>query len=84
MDKEAQSSGAAVGTYTLDCNWYTLYPFEENQDRVVRPIYVQAEGDCIQLRLYMDDEFMFDKTIQSSPFELNSMTFYATPTARRL
>jgi len=79
----AATSGIALGDNVITTQAYTLYPLEDQQSRVVRPVYIQAEGDCIQLQFYMDDEQMHDADIQLSDFQLNSMTFYATPTASR-
>ncbi|MFW6122219.1 MAG: hypothetical protein ACOC80_15155, partial [Petrotogales bacterium] len=85
MGADAISTGAALGHYILDTFAYsTLYPMESSQSRVVHPVYIQAQGDCIQLQLWMSDEFMFDKNIQLTSFKLNSMTFWASPTQQRL
>ena len=82
--QRALDNNTSLGTYTLDTFPYALYPQEDNQNRLIRPVYIQAEGDCLQLQLTWTDEQMLDIANMRSTFELNSMTFYATPTGSRL
>jgi len=56
---------------------------EANQNRLLRHVYVQSEGDCVQLQLTFDDDQMSDRNNMKSTFQLNSMTFHATPTGPR-
>jgi len=83
MATTAVANGTAVGSYDLDTSPYALYPQEDAQNRLVRPVYLQAEGDCIQLQLTFTESQMYDLDNMRSAFELNSMTFYATPTSTR-
>jgi hypothetical protein len=82
--QRAIDNGVNLGNYTLDTYPYALYPQEDNQNRLIRPVYIQAEGDCLQLQLTWTDAQMLDADNMKSTFELNSMTFYASPTGRRL
>ena len=80
-------TGALIGTYILETNPYVMLPYNEYealQDRVWHPMYLQGDGECIQLRMYMSDSQMRNPLISESAFELNAMTFYATPTSSRL
>jgi hypothetical protein len=77
-------SGALLGTNILETSPYTMYSFEQLQERLWHPIYLQADGECIQLRIYMNDVQMTDVDIAESDFELNAMTFYAVPTSSRM
>lgn len=81
---EAQATGALVGTNVLETAPYTTVPLEQTQARVWHPVYLQADGECIQLRIYMSDTQMRDADITWSDFELNAITFYAMPTASRM
>jgi hypothetical protein len=79
--------GALIGTYILETNPYVMSPYgsyEQFQDRVWHPLYFQGDGECVQLHMFMSDAQMRNPLISESEFELNAMTFYATPTASRL
>lgn len=82
--EEGGDTGALLGTGMVETSPYPLSPIEQTQDRLWHPIYLQADGECIQLRLYMSDEQMRDFTVTWEDFELNAMTFYVTPTASRM
>lgn len=77
-------SGAMMGTSVLETSPYALIPLEQFQDRLWHPVYLQAEGECIQLRIYMSDDQMADPNISWSAFELHAMLFYCQPTSYRL
>jgi len=81
---DGSATGALLGSGTLETKPYTLVPLENYQDQLWHPIYTQAEGEGIQLRIYMSDEQIADTDIAWSDFELNAMTFYTMPTASRL
>lgn len=82
--QNAIDNAISLGNYTISTFPYALYPLENTQNRLIRPVYVQAEGDCLQLQLTWTDDQMYDVNNMRSTFELNSMTFYASPTGRRL
>ncbi len=78
------ATGSMIGTSVLETYGYPIYTYERYQDRVWHPIYLQGDGECIQLHIYMTEKQMLNPDISESKFELNAMTFYATPTASRL
>lgn len=78
------ATNALLGSGTLETSPYVLSSFEQLQERVWHPLYFQADGECIQLRMYMTEAQMLDNGIAESDFQLNSMIFHATPTASRL
>jgi len=82
MANEAIANQVNLGNYILDTVPYATSPLENNQDRLLRHVYIQAEGDCIQLQLTWTDEQMVDVNNMKSLFELNSMTFHASPAGR--
>jgi len=85
IGSDAVADGVALGTYNLDTFPYdTIYPLEATQDRLVHPVYLQAEGDCIQIRLYQDDDQIMNPDFVNQDFVLHSMTFYARSTGQRL
>ena len=77
-------TGALMGTSVLETTPYALVPMEQQQKQLWHPIYTQAEGEYVQIRIYLSDNQMFNFNIALSDFELNAMTFYAEPTATRL
>lgn len=84
MIQEGQATGAIIGTNVLETSAYPLVPLESQQDRVWHPVYLQADGECIQLRIYLSDDQMVNIDTAFSDFQLNAMTFYAQPTSQRL
>lgn len=76
------NTGALLGTGVVTTYPYELIPFENGQSRLWHPIYPMANGECIQLRLYFNNEQMLDKDIAFSDWQLHAMTFYAMPTSR--
>ncbi len=79
-----QATGALVGTNVLETFPYALYPFEKQQDRLWHPIYLQAEGECVQFAMYFTDAQMRDKNVSLVGFELHGFAITAQPTSDRL
>lgn len=90
-------SGSNVGTNVLETSPYALYPFESGQDRLLHPIYFQADGEFIQLQLAMTEaqmlaviQIIVDDAVVGytgpsfEDFQMHSMCFYATPSASRM
>ena len=82
LTDEGFASGAVTGTGALDLSPYALYPFEQGQVRLWHPIYPLAEGECIQLHIYLSEAQIVVPEIAWSDFQLHAMTFYASPTSR--
>lgn len=78
MTQGAQATGAALGSSVLETYPYntSLYPFEQYQTRLWHPVYFQAFGNCVQIRIYLDDAQMRDKNVVWSEFELNAMIIH--------
>ena len=91
---EAEKSGSALGTAVLETTPYTLKPYESSQKRFWHAIYPQAEGEVIQLRLfldidtlqqkYLDEDLTMDEFVQVclADFRLNAMSFYSRAVRR--
>lgn len=77
-------TGSLLGSYILETSAYVLVPAENAQTRLWHPVYMQAEGECVQLRLFYSDDQTMNVDIAESAFEIHAMTFYATPTSSRL
>lgn len=80
------ATGSIIGTGVLETKPYPvdMAPLEQSQARIWHPVYLQAEGEVVQLNLYLSPEQLVDTDIAWSDFELNAMTFYCTPTTSRL
>jgi hypothetical protein len=87
------SPGPLPGNGTLETSPYSLSNFEKFQTRLWHPIYMYAEGECVQLQLYMSPNQMYSYTIDVNntvqyvalnDFELHAMVFYVTPTSYRM
>lgn len=84
IGKMSPTDPSVLEPFTLETYATAIYPFESTQNRLVRRIFIGAEGDCIQLRFYTDyANFTEDFNNAQSNFTLNSMTFYASSTASR-
>lgn len=89
--QESAQNGTLVGTGTLDTFAYTaangaITPlnYEDTASRVWHPVYLQAEGEVIQLQLKMNDEQMRDVNVRNADFQLHALVITATPTSYRL
>jgi hypothetical protein len=77
------ATGALLGTLELETAPYDLAPLESTQERVWHPVYLQSDGQCVQLRFYFDDVLATDPDAVWADFQLHAMMFYATPTSNR-
>lgn len=73
-----------VGNGILETAPYASVPYEQHQKRVWHPIYMQADGQSVQILIYMSDEQMRNPDIALSDFQLDGMALYTTPTSSRL
>ena len=77
-------SKSIMGNGTLETFAYPTVTLEASQTRVWHPVYFQAHGDDIKLRIFLTPAQMFDPDIALSPFRLNAMIFHATTGGYRL
>ena len=82
--EDATLTGTLLGSSILQTSPYDLYPLEQSQNRLWHPLYLMAEGECIQMRYYLTDDQALDPDIVDSGFEIHAMTIYAQPTSSRL
>jgi len=78
----AIACGAAWGEPVLLTSPFPTIPYEAQQERLWHPIYLQAEGECVQVRLYYSDEQLLDPDIIEADFQLNAMMVYAQGISR--
>jgi len=84
MIESGQATGAILGDNNLQTYPYDLYPLEESQKRLWHPVYFQTEGECVQIRIFLDDEQMRDPEISGSDFQLEGLVVHARQTSERL
>lgn len=92
------TTGALVGDGTLETSAYSLVPLEAYQSRLWHPIYLIADGECIQLRIFLSEAQMTSYSVDTNQagdvigcnytalnnFELNAMIFYTRPSSYRM
>jgi hypothetical protein len=84
MSKEAVNTGTALGVYPYQISFgppiNTQVYMEPFQDRIWRTIFPQADGNFIQLFLYLTDDMMRTPASAYSIFELHAILLSAKPT----
>lgn len=88
LDPEADgivvNNGTIMGNSVLETSPYTLYPLELKQERLWHPVYLNADGESVQLRIYLSDAEMLNYNIATSDFQLHAMTIVTQKTSSRL
>lgn len=86
MIESGTETGAIMGTSVLETRPYdpVIYPFEQVQDRLWHPIYFQADGECVQIAIYMNNAQMLNKAIAWSDFQLEGLVLHVMSTSERL
>lgn len=83
------TTGTEIGNSNLDLSPYTdstgtqIIPMESFQKQFWHPIYFQAEGESVQLRITLTDAQMLNYRYALSDFTLNAFVVYAMPTTSR-
>jgi hypothetical protein len=78
-----QTNGSLIGTGIVETSPYALYPQEAEQDRLWHPTYLMAEGNAIQLRIYLSEAEMTTFAIATSDFEIHAFCIYTQATSAR-
>lgn len=78
--------GTLLASGVLETGPYPIQyaPLEQFQELLWHPIYLQIEGENIQVRMYMSDAQMRNPNISLSDFELQGMILFCQPTTNRL
>lgn len=79
----SESTGTLIGTNIVTTGPEEP-PLEQSQLQFWHPVYLQAEGEVVQVRMYLSDEQMIDEDIALVGWTLNAMILYAMPTEIRL
>lgn len=75
----SEGTNALVGLSTLETFAYDFIPYEASSTRLWRSVYIQAQGECIQLQLTMSEAEMKDVNIMNEDFELHGFIVNASP-----
>ncbi len=84
MISEAQGTGTQIGTNILDTYAYPLNAMEITQNRLWHPVYLQAEGETVQLNMYLSDEQMMDESTAECDFQVEGIILFTQPTSANL
>lgn len=78
--------GTLVCSGVLETSPYPIQfaPLEQYQELLWHPLYLQIEGENIQIRMYMNDTQMRNPNISLADFELQGMILTCQPTSNRL
>jgi hypothetical protein len=87
-----RATGTLSGTGVLETSPYlpspyasqTQQPLEYQQEQIWHPIYPYADGEFIQLNVYMSYEQMYNISVAWADFQLHSLLFYTQPSSSRL
>ncbi len=82
MATEEVTTSCSLGSPVLETSPYALRPIEAAQERLWHAKYLQGDGNCIQLRLYLTDAQMQDIPTVSADFQWHGSTYYVQPTGR--
>ena len=84
-------TGTITGTGILETTPYPASPysgyptsFENDQQQLWHPIYLWADGEYIQLHIYMSDAQMLNIDVAWADFQLHSYVFFTQPSSSRL
>lgn len=80
----ALGTGTLLGTGHVQTSPYATVPREQSATRLWHPIYLQNEGECIQIEISLSDIQALDIDVVDSDFELEALILHCMPTANRL
>lgn len=85
MVTEGNATSALVGTGVLDMKPYPIEyaPLEQFQDRLWHPVYLQVDGQCVQIYITMTPLQICTPTIAFSDFELHGLVLHTMATTSR-
>jgi hypothetical protein len=83
ITNDATINGTLLGTPVLETTPYALNPLEAQQSQVWHPFYPVAKGEYIQLRLFYNNDMMFDFKNMTDDFQWNATIYYCQPCEER-
>lgn len=73
--------GSNLGTYILETSPYELVPLESTQDILWHSVYLQAEGNSVQIHITWTDEQMLESNNVQSNFEIQGLILETSPSS---
>jgi len=74
-------TGANLGTYNLEMAPYDLVPLEASQAYLWHAVYLQAEGNYVQIKIRWSDVQMLNKSVVQSKFEIQGLILETSPSS---
>jgi hypothetical protein len=84
MVSAAASTNCLIGSGILETTPYSAVPLEQMQTQLWHPMYLQTEGESIQIYLYLGLFQLATLGIAWERFMLHGMILYTTRTSQRL
>lgn len=81
MIDEGTASGALLGTGILETSPYGASPLEAYQELLWHPVYLQAAGSSVQVRLFLSDTQMLDVFIAGSNLVIEALMLHTSPSS---
>jgi len=78
------ATGTNMGDNVLETFPYPSVPFEQESQRLVHPVYFQADGEFVQINIYMDSTQIVQPAIAFSDFQLEGIVIHTISTSYRL
>lgn len=78
--EDGLDSQAIVGTNVLETSPYTTVPYENTLDRLWHSVYLQGDGSCIQIRIFLSEDQITTPSIANSNFEMQGLILYTAKT----
>ena len=82
MITDGTAGGSIWGNNILETSPYALVPLEAVSDMLWHPLYLQTDGQFIQLNLYLSDTQMRTPAIVESGLEIEGFVLYTTQISR--
>lgn len=76
--------GITVGTNVLETSPFVSIVGEQFQVRLWHPVYFQADGESVQIYIYMADSQIRNPAIAFSDLQIHCLVLHTTPTSSRL
>ena len=84
MLSAALTTNTLLGTGNLETFPYVTVPFEQDSTQLWHLVYIQADGEFIQLNMNLNDFQMRNPNVRIAPFQMHAMIFHTSPSAYRL
>jgi len=81
ITKESIITEVNLGSYNLEMYPFDLLPLESSQKYLWHAVYLQAEGNNVQINIKWSDAQMLNKSIVQSNFEIQGLILETSPSS---